>query len=73
MIHKIFEMSILPFASVYRQMSLDLIYNIGKDTCISRRSKRGELLPLANVRRQQFALNNISSKTARPRTLIFGM
>ena len=25
------------------------------------------------VRRQQFALNNISSKTARPRALIFGM
>ena len=41
---------------------------------------QGELLPLANVRRascavrhQQFALNNISSKTARPRALVFGM
>ena len=43
---------------------------------------RGELLPLANVRRPSFvvrrasstiALNNISSETARPRALIFGM
>ena len=43
---------------------------------------QGELLPLANVRRASsvvrrasstIALNNISSETARPRALIFGM
>ena len=43
-------------------------------------SAQGELLPLASVRRatclvrrQQFALNDISSETARPRALIFGV